>query len=104
MGVRLKNRDTAQGKFDQLKGKAKQSVGEALSKDRLANSGAADQVKGAVREAWGNAKEAVQSGAQAHTQATAHDVREKMTSTAQNVKNAVNDKAERFKEQHKRAS
>ena len=89
------NRDTAQGKFDQLKGKAKQSVGEALGKDRLANSGAADQVKGAAREAWGNAKEAAQAGAQdtqARAQATAH------------VKNAVNDKAERFKEQHKRAS
>ena len=98
------NRDTVQGKFDQLKGKAKQSVGEALGKDRLANSGATDQVKGAAREAWGNAKEAAHSGAQARTQAAAHDVREKMTSTAQNVKNAVNDKAERFKEQHKRAS
>ena len=39
------NRDTAEGKFDQVKGKMKQSVGEAFGNDKLANSGAADQVK-----------------------------------------------------------
>jgi uncharacterized protein YjbJ (UPF0337 family) len=108
------NRDTAAGKFDQLKGKAKQSVGEALGNQKLANSGAADQVKGAVKETWGNAKDAVHAVAgQAHaccdthhTEAKqnaadrAHDVREKITSTAQNVKNAVSAKAEAIQREH----
>ena len=51
------NRDTVEGKFDQLKGKAKQSIGEALGNDKLANSGTVDQVKGAAKEVWGNAKD-----------------------------------------------
>jgi uncharacterized protein YjbJ (UPF0337 family) len=108
------NHDTAAGKFDQLKGKAKQSVGEALGNQKLANSGAADQVKGAVQETWGNAKDAVHAVAdQAHaccathnTEAkqnaadTAHTIREKITSTAQNVKNAVSAKAEALQRKH----
>lgn len=112
------NSDTAAGKFDQLKGKAKQSVGEALGNQRLANSGAADQVKGAVREAWGNVKDAAHALADEahaccstqHTEAvqnaadTAHDVRERITSTAQNVKNAVNAKSEDIQCEHTHAT
>jgi uncharacterized protein YjbJ (UPF0337 family) len=108
------NRDTAAGKLDQLKGKAKQSVGEALGNQRLANSGAADQVMGAVQEAWGNAKDAahaIADDARAHcatqhsearqnTADTAHDVRERITSTAQNVKNAISAKAEEIQREH----
>jgi uncharacterized protein YjbJ (UPF0337 family) len=112
------NQDIAAGKFDQLKGHAKQSVGEAIGNDSLANSGAMDQVKGAAKEAWGNAKDAVHAvsddvhaKAQAkhaeaaqHAEATQHDVREKITSTAQNVKTAVNNKAEDIQMQHKRSA
>jgi uncharacterized protein YjbJ (UPF0337 family) len=109
------NRDTVEGKFDQLKGNAKQSIGEALGNDKLANSGTVDQVKGAAKEVWGNAKDtfhAVAGEAHAccstqHNEAkqqaadTAHDVREKITSTAQNVKNAVSAKAEAIQREHK---
>jgi len=112
------NRDTAAGKFDQLKGKAKQAVGEALGNDKLANSGAVDQVKGSVKEAWGNAKDAVHAVvgeahaccATKHSEAkqdaadAAHDVRERITSTAQNVKNAVSEKAEAIQHEHKRTA
>jgi uncharacterized protein YjbJ (UPF0337 family) len=108
------NRDTAEGKFDQLKGKAKQSIGEAIGNDKLANSGTVDQVKGAAKEVWGNAKDtfhAVAGEAHAccstqHSEAkqqaadTAHDVREKITSTAQNVKDAVSAKAEAIQCEH----
>lgn len=38
--------ETVSGKFDQLVGKAKQGIGEAVGNQDLANSGAADQVKG----------------------------------------------------------
>ena len=112
------NRDTAAGKFDQLKGKAKQSVGEALGNDKLANSGTADQVKGAVKEAWGNTKDAVHAIADQapaccatqHTEAAqtaadpAHDVRERITSTAQNVKDAVSASAEDIQRDHNRSA
>jgi uncharacterized protein YjbJ (UPF0337 family) len=92
------NRDIAKGKFEQLKGKAKQSVGEAIGNEHLANSGAADEVKGAAKEAWGNIKD---DGA-ARSQTTAHDIREKITSTAQNVKSTVSPKSEDFK--HRRSA
>ena len=94
------NRETTEGKFDQMKGKVKQSVGEAFGKPGLANSGTADQVKGATKEAWGTAKDAAQTGADSH----AHDVRAKITSTAQNVKNAVTSKADEIKREHKRSA
>jgi len=96
------NRDTTEGKFDQVKGKIKQGVGEALGNEKLA-----DQVKGSAQEAWGNAKEAahtMSNDAQAHAQAKGHDVREKITSTAQNVKNAVSEKAAEVKRDHKRTA
>ncbi|HWB32008.1 MAG TPA: CsbD family protein [Acidobacteriaceae bacterium] len=91
------NRDTMEGKFDQLKGKAKQSIGETVGDDRMANSGTADQVKGAAKEAWGNTKDAAQTisdDAHARAEEHKHDIREKITSTAQNAKDAVSEKAE----------
>jgi len=101
------NRDTTEGKFDQFEGKVKQSVGEAIGNDKLANSGTADQVKGAAREAWGNAKDAASAAsadAHANAEVQKHDVRAKIVSTAQNVKDSVNAKAEDIKLQHKRSA
>jgi uncharacterized protein YjbJ (UPF0337 family) len=104
------NTDTAQGKLDQLKGQVKQSVGEAVGNDKLANSGVADQVKGAAKEAWGNTKDAAQAvadDARAHAEIKhaearehGHDLREKIASTAQNVKDAISEKAEEIKLKH----
>ena len=112
------NRNRTEGKFDQIKGKVKQSVGEAIGNEKLANSGAVDQVKGAANEAWGNAKDAARTVIQDHqaraeakhaevkqnAAGTVHDIREKITSTAQNVKNAVSDKAEQIKQDHRRSA
>ena len=95
--------ETLTGKFDQLKGQVKQSIGEATGNDSLANSGAADQVKGHVKEAWGNTKDAahaISSDARAHAavehedahvrgENTAHNVRESIVNAAQSVKDAV---------------
>ena len=105
-----------EGKFDQLKGKAKQAIGEALGDDRMANSGTADQVKGSAKEAWGNTKDAARSVAydtQAHAETQhaqaeevhsgkAHDIREKIASAAENVKNAITGKADDVRADHKR--
>jgi uncharacterized protein YjbJ (UPF0337 family) len=101
------NRDTTEGKFDQMKGKVKQSVGEAVGNQRLGNSGAVDQVKGAAKEAWGNTKDAAKSvadDAHAHAESHSHDVRAKITSTAQNAKNAIGEKARAIKNEHKRSA
>ena len=51
------NTDKVEGKFDQVAGKIKQSVGEAVGNDRLANSGVADQIKGAEAEEYEKAIE-----------------------------------------------
>lgn len=95
--------ETITGKFDQLKGKMKQSVGEATGNDRLANAGVADQVKGHVKEAWGNTKDAahaVSHDARANTEverddatvrgeSKAHSVRESIVNAAESVKESV---------------
>jgi uncharacterized protein YjbJ (UPF0337 family) len=100
------NNDTVSGKFDQLKGKIKQTVGEAAGDQSMANSGAADQVKGAAKESWGSVKDAVNRPATtgtttdsddslaADSSRTAHNVREKMISTAQNAKESVKEKTD----------
>lgn len=101
------NTNSAEGKFDQLKGKVKQSVGEAFGDESLANSGAADQVKGAAKEVYGNAKDAantVADDARHDAQDHGHDVRSKITSTAQNVKDSINSKVEEIKEDHRRSA
>jgi uncharacterized protein YjbJ (UPF0337 family) len=80
---------TIQGKFDEVAGKVKQGVGEALHNDKMANEGAAQQVKGHAEQAWGSVKEAAQDlhdRNQPREDQGAHDVREKITSTAQNAK------------------
>ena len=55
------NKDTVAGKFDQVTGKVKQSVGEAIGNQKLANSGAADRSKAQPRKTWGNTKDAAQT-------------------------------------------
>jgi uncharacterized protein YjbJ (UPF0337 family) len=80
------------GKFDQAAGKVKQAVGEATGNDNLANRGTAQQVKGHAEEAWGSVKGAAQEKAadrHVENEGKAHDVREKIASTAQNVKEKI---------------
>jgi uncharacterized protein YjbJ (UPF0337 family) len=101
------NHSIVEGKFDQLKGKAKQAIGETVGNKRLANSGAVDQVKGVAKEAWGNTKEAahavagrIKANANTKTRedkqksaANSHKMRERITTTAQNVKDSISVKA-----------
>ena len=51
------NKETVEGKFDQASGNVKQKVGEAFGNQKLANAGAAEQIKGAAKETWGKAKD-----------------------------------------------
>jgi uncharacterized protein YjbJ (UPF0337 family) len=51
---------TVNGKFNEIAGKVKQTVGETVGNDKLANEGAAQQVKGHVEQAWGTVKGVVE--------------------------------------------
>jgi uncharacterized protein YjbJ (UPF0337 family) len=109
------NKEKVEGKFDQVAGKIKQSVGEAVGNDRLANSGVADQVKGAAKETWGNAKDTAavvhdDSKARARGESesmeskaanAAHNAREKIVATTQNIKNTVNEKIDHMRHEHR---
>ena len=44
------NKDQVSGKAEQVVGKVKQRVGEALGNDKLANQGVVDQARGAAKE------------------------------------------------------
>ena len=98
------NEDNAGGKFDQVSGKIKQGVGEAFGNDKLANEGAAEQVKGHAKEAWGNVKDAASdahdhASADTHTHAsdtevraehTGNNVRDSIASAAEHAKDSIN--------------
>jgi uncharacterized protein YjbJ (UPF0337 family) len=105
------NNSTVEGKFDQMKGKIKQAVGETTGNETLANSGAADQVKGAAKETWGNVKDAAEDVKRTNgtypvetarpvaedSHATAHDIREKIVESAQNAKDSIKNTLDRHK-------
>ena len=98
------NKSTVSGKFDQMKGKMKQGLGEAMDDDRMANSGTMDQVKGHAKEAWGNTKDAARSASSDMNRSAdrtrteeKHDLRNKVTSAARDAKDAVSDRADDFK-------
>ena len=53
------NKDELDGKKDQLKGKAKQAVGDLTDNDRLRDEGVADEAAGDVQEGFGRARRKV---------------------------------------------
>lgn len=109
------NTEKVEGKFDQVAGKIKQGVGEAVGNQKLANAGAAEQIKGVAKETWGNAKDTAdvvrgdnrsQAAAKGEdlkyrAENAAHDARERITETAHNIKDKVNEKLDNIKREHK---
>jgi uncharacterized protein YjbJ (UPF0337 family) len=55
----LPNRDELEGKFDQAKGTAKETVGRAINDRELEGEGRADQTGGEVQEGFGKARRKV---------------------------------------------
>jgi uncharacterized protein YjbJ (UPF0337 family) len=53
------NRDEAQGKSDQLKGKIKQAAGDLTDDERLHDEGVADEAAGKVQEGFGRGRRKV---------------------------------------------
>lgn len=83
---------TVKGKLNEAAGSIKQSIGEAVGNEKLANQGAADKMKGHAQEAWGSVKEGaadLKTQHEAEASAEKHDAREKMTSTSANVRDKI---------------
>jgi uncharacterized protein YjbJ (UPF0337 family) len=53
------NSDEVEGKFEQAKGKVKETVGDAVGNDRLEAEGEIDQAEGETQETWGKLKRGV---------------------------------------------
>ena len=54
------NQDQAQGKWDQIKGKAKKVWGELSNDDFKKAQGSVDKLYGVIQEKFGDTKEAIQ--------------------------------------------
>jgi uncharacterized protein YjbJ (UPF0337 family) len=97
------NEDQIFGKIQQAVGKVKQGVGETLGNEKLANQGVVDQLKGAAKETWGNAKDASKEAQQSHLKVAtdkAHERRNKISQSVQNAKEKANEKIDELKERH----
>ena len=55
----LPNRDEVEGKLDQAKGKAKETIGRVIDDEELEAEGRADHASGEVEEGWGKARRKV---------------------------------------------
>jgi uncharacterized protein YjbJ (UPF0337 family) len=55
----LPNKDEMEGKFDQAKGKVKETAGRTMNDRELENEGNADRAKGNVQETYGKGKRQV---------------------------------------------
>ena len=55
----MKNRDELDGKKEQVKGRMKQAWGDVTDNDRLHDEGAADEAAGDVQEGFGRARRKV---------------------------------------------
>lgn len=96
------DKDRVSGKMDQGIGKAKETIGEAVGNQKLANQGVADQIKGAAKETWGNAKDAARTTHDRHmaeAEDSANANREHITSKIAEMKKKVNAKIDTFKDQ-----
>ncbi|MEG9438320.1 CsbD family protein [Edaphobacter sp. HDX4] len=97
------NKDTVEGKFDQVSGAIKQKVGEAVNDQSLANSGAAEQIKGDAKETWGNAKDVAdekRADAAARSEARTDSTRDRVVDNAQNMKDNINAKLDDMRDRH----
>ena len=55
----LPNKDEVEGKWDQAKGKTKETIGRAINDDDLEAEGQADNAGGQVKEGFGKARRKV---------------------------------------------
>ena len=85
------------GVFNEAKGKIKQAVGETFNDQSMANSGAADEVKGHAQQTWGSVKDTAHDVGHSNTERTTearaedtgHDVRSSITNAAKDAKESI---------------
>jgi len=95
------NKEIVEGKLDQVAGAIKQKTGEAFNDQSLANSGVAEQVKGAAKESWGNAKDVAEerrNAAETDRNDRADSARDRIVDAAHNVKNNINAKLDEMRD------
>jgi uncharacterized protein YjbJ (UPF0337 family) len=103
------------GAVDTTKGKIKQAIGETFNDQSLANEGAADQVRGHAKEAWGSVKDTA-SNLSDHAKAEAsheegrhevqaekssHDFRQSVTDAAAHAKESLQHGLDKLEEKIK---
>ncbi len=103
------NKSHVTGGIDQAVGKAKETIGNATGNQKLANEGAAQQVKGAAKETWGNVKDTANTASatawtrinksEARAGEKNEELRDKVTTVAQNVKHTIADKLDTLNKQ-----
>jgi uncharacterized protein YjbJ (UPF0337 family) len=100
-------KENIEGAFDKAVGKIKQKTGEALGNQKLANEGAAEQVKGSAKQALGSTKDTVKrvtkpkaAKAETSAQETGDHLRDKIVAGAEHVKDAVQHGLHRFEHPH----
>ena len=94
------NKDQVAGKVEHAAGHVKQAVGETVGNQKLANQGVVDQVKGAAKETWGNAKDAANVSAERHEQEAkrnANDARSGVSAKVDQLHDSVNEKIDAHK-------
>ncbi len=98
------NSDQVKGKANQVVGKVKQGAGEVTGNDQMANRGVMDQVKGAVQETWGNAKDAAHEAGktrEAERQHKSEEMRDNIANKVDDTKKRVNEKIDEIKDQQR---
>jgi uncharacterized protein YjbJ (UPF0337 family) len=53
------NKDEVKGKVDQAKGRMKEAAGDVTGDDKMRGEGAADEIAGDAKEAWGKGRRKV---------------------------------------------
>ncbi len=101
------NKETLEGKFDQVSGAVKQKVGETFNDQSLANSGVAEQIKGAAKETWGKAKDVVsekKDDAASRASAEKDDTRIRAQNSSDNLRDKIVNKVQDLKESAEESS
>ncbi len=91
------NESKAEGFFDEAKGKIKQAVGNTFGDEKMANSGATDEVKGHAEQTWGSVKDTAgnlthsntATSTEAHAENTGNTLRNDVTSAAEHAKDSI---------------
>jgi uncharacterized protein YjbJ (UPF0337 family) len=98
------NKDELGGKADEIKGGAKQAAGEATGNQGLANEGVVDQAKGAVKQTWGNLKDAAAEADKRRredAERQAANARAGVRNTVEDIEQKVNQKIDAYTEKER---